>query len=231
MRGFVVVRSETGAPIGHGEYSELAVGDRVTVRFAMKFRDGSVDEETAVYAQRNVMQFVSDHHIQRGAMFKNAIDSTIEANGQYTLRTTGRDGKVKTETSHFDVPPDLSNGILANMMLNLRHDGPGLSVGMILPAGKGRMVRLHIAPAGTASFYAVAGDRRVASLFRVKIDLGGVAEVVAPMVGRQPADLTVWVLEGDVPVMVREVGQLSEGGPIVSIELAGTSFGRTGAGK
>jgi hypothetical protein len=59
------------------------------------------------------------------------------------------------------------------------------------------------------------------------VDLGGVAGVIAPVIGKQPKDTMVWVLEGEVPGFVRQVGQLYEGGPVVSIELSGTSFPRS----
>ena len=231
MRGFLLIRSQSGSLLGHGEYSELAVGERVTARLTLNFRDGSLDDEVAVFNQRSVFQFVSTHHVQRGPFFKNAIDEKIDANGQVTIQTTGSDGKVKTETNHFDLPPDLSNGLLCAMLLNIPHSGAGTSVGMILPTAKGRLVRLNITPDGTAPFYAVAGDRRTASIFRIHIDLGGIAGVVAPMIGKQPVDLKAWILEGEIPVLVRETGQLSEGGPVVSLELAGTTFTRAAATK
>jgi hypothetical protein len=229
MHGFLVVRSAAGAIIGHGEYTEFAIGDRVTDRLTLHFRDGSLDDETAVLTQRQTFQFVSDHHIQRGPFFKNAIDSTIEANGQVTIRTTDAGGHTKVETSHFDLPPDMSNGILGTLLLNIPHNGPGATFSMILPTGKGRLVKLKVTPDGTAPFFAVTGDRRTASLFRIKIDLGGVAGVVAPIIGKQPPDIVISILEGEVPLLVREVGQLAEDAPTISLELAGTSFPRSGA--
>jgi hypothetical protein len=45
--------------------------------------------------------------------------------------------------------------------------------------------------------------------------------VVAPIVGKQPADALVWVLEGQAPSLIRQIGQLYEGGPLVSIQLSG----------
>jgi hypothetical protein len=44
------------------------------------------------------------------------------------------------------------------------------------------------------------------------------------VIGKQPKDIFVWVLEGQVPGLVREVGQLEEGGQIISVEAAGTSY-------
>jgi len=229
MRGFLTIRTQSGTLLGHAEYIEFVVGDRVTERLTMNFRDGSLDDETAVFTQKNVFQFVSDHHVQRGPFFKNSIDMTIEANGHVTIQTTGRDGKVKNETSHFDLPPDLSNGFVGTLLLNVPHNGPGLSLGMLLPTEKGRLARLDITPAGTMPVSVSPGDRRTASLFRIKVNLGGVAGVIAPMVGKQPADAMLWIVEGEVPGFVREVAQLSEGGPIISLELAGTSFSHTAA--
>jgi hypothetical protein len=229
--GFLLIRSESGAILGHGQLNQVASGDRVTMHLTFNFRDGSLDDEVAVFTQRNVFAFVSDHHIQRGPFFKTDTDMTIDAKGNVTLKTKDKDGKEKVETSQIDVPPDLANGIIGAMLLNLSSKTPDMSVGMVLPAGKGRLVRLHITPEGTRSFTPVVGEHRTANLFRIKIDLGGIAGVVAPMIGKQPSDIIVWILEDDAPVLVREVGQLSEGGPIVSIELAGTSFPRTGPAK
>jgi hypothetical protein len=48
-----------------------------------------------------------------------------------------------------------------------------------------------------------------------------VTGVVAPVLGKAPADVLVWVLEGEAPALIREVGQLEAGGPIVSIEVVG----------
>ena len=226
MRGFLAVRSASGAIIGHGDYSEAAVGDRVTTRLTLNFRDGSLDDETAVFTQHGTFQFVSDHHIQRGPFFKKALDMQVNANGDVTIRTTGSDGKEKVETNHFDLPPDLSNGIVSTLLLNLPRDASGSTFGMILPTEKGRLAKLDVTSAGTQSFTAVAGYRRKAHLFRIKIELGGVAGVIAPIIGKQPSDIMVWIADGEVPVFVREVGQLSDGGPTVSLELAGTSFPR-----
>jgi hypothetical protein len=224
LHGFLTIRSSTGAILGHGELYEFAQGDRVTARLTMHFRDGSLDDETTVFTQRQAFALISDHHIQHGPFFKNAIDALVEGNGNVTIRSTGKDGKEKVETNHIDVPPDLSNGMVGPLLVNVSPNASPFSLGMVVPSGKGRLIKLDIEPAGTQSFYASPGDRRTASVFRVKLNLGGVAGVVAPIVGKQPPSTMLWILEGEVPVMVREVGQLSEGGPIVSIEIAGASF-------
>jgi hypothetical protein len=68
------------------------------------------------------------------------------------------------------------------------------------------------------------GVRRKATVFRIHAELGGVVGVVAPVIGKQPKDIYVWIIEGQVPGLIREVGPLEDGGTVVSIEPAGASY-------
>ncbi len=61
-------------------------------------------------------------------------------------------------------------------------------------------------------------------MFRIHPELGGIVGVIAPLIGLQPKDVMVWVLEGDEPAVVRIVGQRGGYGPVVSSELEGASF-------
>jgi hypothetical protein len=54
----------------------------------------------------------------------------------------------------------------------------------------------------------------------VKVKLGGVVGLVAPLVGKQPPDSHVWVLGGTAPAFVKAKAPLSAGGPVWRIELA-----------
>jgi hypothetical protein len=47
--------------------------------------------------------------------------------------------------------------------------------------------------------------------YDVAIKLGGVAGVVAPLVGKAPEDVHVWIVEGMTPAFVRMDGQLFAG--------------------
>ena len=60
---------------------------------------------------------------------------------------------------------------------------------------------------------------RAAALIDVKVEIGGAAGVVAPLVGKQPPDTHIWILEGEMPVFLRSDGPQFEGGPIWRIEL------------
>ena len=221
---FLVIRSEEKAVLGYGELLQLADKGRITVRLTLRFHDGSLDDETTIYTQRDVFHLISDHHIQKGPFFDKPVDALVEENGNVTIRTAEKDGTPKVEQSHIDLPPDVSNGFVGTLLLNVSPTVEPFKVGMVATTGKGRLIALSISPAGQESFSPIAGVRREATVFRIHPELGGVEGVVAPIMGKQPKDIFVWVLEGEVPGLVREIGQLAEGGPIVSLEPAGASY-------
>jgi hypothetical protein len=52
----------------------------------------------------------------------------------------------------------------------------------------------------------------------LKISIRGVAGIVAPLIGKEPPDSHVWVMEGEAPTFLRSEGPLYEGGPVWRIE-------------
>lgn len=62
----------------------------------------------------------------------------------------------------------------------------------------------------------------------LKVDVGGVAGVIAPIVGKQPPDSHVWIATGDVPALVRAEQPFYAGGPLWRIELASPTWSKTG---
>jgi hypothetical protein len=65
----------------------------------------------------------------------------------------------------------------------------------------------------------IAGPARRAIHYVVKAEIGGLAGVVAPLLGRQPPDTHVWIFEGPPPMFAKSEGPLFYGGPIWRIEL------------
>jgi len=98
-------------------------------------------------------------------------------------------------------------------------------VGILAPVGAGRLIRILISPEGEQPFQ-TAGHTLKAAVFRIHPELGGVVGVIAQLIGLQPKDVMVWILEGEEPAVVRIVGQLGGYGPVVSSELEGTGFGK-----
>ncbi|MGA8938069.1 MAG: hypothetical protein WB439_02785 [Acidobacteriaceae bacterium] len=230
LHGFLVIRSEGGRYLGYGELSEFATGDRAMVHMVYRFRDGSLDDETTEFTQGKTYQFVNDHHIQRGRFFPKPSDITVEAGGKVTMQSVEKDGKAKVDTDQMDIPADFSNGMVGTILQNVPADAGEFKLGMIVAAGKARAIRLDITPDGEGSFR-IAGVARKAKIFCVKPELGGIAGVIAPLIGKQPGNVYIWVLEGETPMIVRIVGPLAEGTASVSIELAGATFAKGSAEK
>lgn len=223
LRGFVVLKSEKGATLASGEFSEVSRGDRIKSRLVFYFRDGSVDEETSVYSQRSEFRLISDRHVQRGPAFPDPCEVTIDAQSQQvSIRALSKEGEeVKTE--HVEMPLDLANGLLFNLIKNLQKDAPKLEVSFLSLSLKPRMVKLAIALEKEEPF-AVAGRHLKALKWDVKPELGGLSGIVAPMIGKQPPDLHVWIAEGGVPAIVRVDAPLYTGGPVWSIQLASPAW-------
>ena len=47
------------------------------------------------------------------------------------------------------------------------------------------------------------GKEHAGTPYRLKIQLGGLVAVLAPAFGKEPADIHVWILEGEAWVVVR----------------------------
>jgi hypothetical protein len=96
---------------------------------------------------------------------------------------------------------------------------------MLAPVGGGRLIRLLISPEDEQTVH-LAGQTLKAAVFRIHPELGGIVGVIAKLLGLQPKDVTVWVLEGEEPAVAVIVGQLGGYGPVVSSELEETSLGK-----
>jgi hypothetical protein len=224
--GSMVARSETGKVIAQVEFAQDVQGDEVTMRLTYHFVDGSIDDETTTYRQQGKFQLVRNHHIQQGPFFAKPIDFAVDAaTGMATSRTADKNGKVHVESERMDLPDDLANGFVGTVLLNAPPNTTPFRVGILAPVGSGRLIRILISPEGEQPFHK-AGQTLQATVFCIHPELGGILGVIATLLGLQPKDVMVWVLEGEQPAVVRVVGQLGGFGPVVSSELEGTSFGR-----
>jgi hypothetical protein len=222
----MVVRTEDGKVIANVEFTEVVHGDEVTMRLTYHFVDGSLNDETTSYTQHGTFRLVRDHLVQKGPFFPKQVDFTVEAtDGIAVTLTTDKNGKIHTESEHMDMPDDLANGFVGTLLLNADPNCRPFRVGMLAPVLGGRLIRLLISPEGEQPFQ-LAGQTLKATVFGIHPELGGIVGVIAPLIGLQPKDVMVWVLEGEQPAVVRIVGQLGGYGPLVSSELEGTSFAK-----
>ncbi len=219
VHGFLVLRSAEGEPLAHGELFQGARGNRVTARLVFHFKDGSVHDETAVYSQLRTFQLQRYHLVQKGPSFPHPEDVSVDVpTGQVKVQYTDNDGKQQVSTEHMKLLPDLANGMTLTLLKNLPPGTAEAKASMLVFAPKPRIVKLAITPQGEDTFQ-LGWEKRKATHYVMKIELGGVAGVVAPIVGKQPPDINAWILSGDAPAFVKSSGPLYAGGPIWQIEL------------
>jgi hypothetical protein len=218
--GFLDIRTVEGARIATGDVTQIIHGYHVTSRVVFHFRDGSLDDETTVFSQRGTFRLISDHHIQRGPSFPKPIDVFIDAvTGK--VSSHAEDGTIRED--HLDLPSDVSNGLPPNLLLNFLPSTPETKLSFVAPTAKPRLISVSVKPAGEAPF-SVGGAPRRAVDYVLHVELGGLAGVITPIIGKQPADYHIWILAGAAPAFIREEGQLYEGGPIWRIEQVSPVF-------
>ena len=208
--------------------------DSVAVRYAegvvrgflvLRAPDGSVIANGDSIQQRKRFQLVSDHVIQRGPSFPHPMEMSIDAaSGRVTVRH--RDGdKEQVVEERMELPPDLANGIVSTLVKNLAPDAASLTVPMVVASPKPRLVKLLITRAGLERFSAGRNAYK-ATRFNVKVEIGGIAGVVAPLVGKEPKEASVWIVRGEAPGFVASESQFFQDAPLWRIELAAPNFPR-----
>jgi hypothetical protein len=222
--GFLTLRTMEGKTLAVGDLTQVIRGDRVVSHLVFRFKDGSIDDETAVFSQRDNLRLISNRHIQKGPMFPNATDVSITpSTGQVTVHATDERGKTTVETATLELPPDLANGMVLPVLKNIRGDAGEIKVSYLAATPKPRLVKLSIIPQSEDSF-SVAGYVRKATRFLISVELGGVAGALAPFLGKKPADTFVWVMRGQAPAFIRLEGPLYMDGPIWSIQPAAPNW-------
>ena len=226
VHGFLTLKTTDGEQVAEGDLIQTASGTRVTSRLVFHFKDGSLHDETTVYSQRQQFRLLSDHLVQKGPSFPQPIDMTIDAaKGQVTVRYADDHGEQKVESEHLALPADLANGLVLTLLKNVRPGAPPKSFGFVAATPKPRLVKLVISAGGDESF-ATGGAGRKAAPYVLKVDIGGIAGVVAPLIGKQPPDSHVWILGGEAPAFVKAEQPLFNGGPVWRIELASPTWPR-----
>ncbi len=217
--GFLLVKTLEGKVLATGDLECVNQGDQVRSRLTFHFRDGSIDDEVTVYRQKQVFRLISDHHIQRGPSFPQPIDVAVNASKHEVQWRETKSGKEEVKSEHKDLPDDLANGLITAVLENYPIGTPEITVSYLAGDSKPHVVRISIKPAGKASFY-VGGVARKAKQFTLHVEIGGVAGAIAPLIGKQPTDKQIWVMEGEVPTFLKMEGALYNQGPIWVTELA-----------
>lgn len=218
LHGFLLLRSADGKVIATGDQTNVVRGEEIHAELVFHFRDGSLDDEVTDYRQGREFQLIRDHHVQKGPSFPKPLDMTIDVPaGAVTWQDT-KDGKSQPQTQHVDMPADLMNGMLQLAVENFPAKSEELKVAYLVADPKPRVVTFSIKPDGQDRM-SVGSSPRKADRYNVHIEIGGVAGAVAPIVGKQPADMQLWTLGGDAPVLVKMSGALYAQGPVWTMAL------------
>jgi hypothetical protein len=230
VHGFLVLSSMDGTQLAQGDLTQVAAANnQVTNHLVFRFKDGSVRDETVIYSQRGSFRLLSYRLTQKGPAFEQSSEMSFDTSkGAVTVHYTDG-GKERVATDQLELPLDVANGMIFTLLKNLRPDGPVTTVSMVAATPKPRLVKLQISPQGEDPF-SVGGSKRMATHYVLKVEIGGVAGVIAPLLGKKPPDIHVWILGGEAPAFVKSEGPLYYGGPNWRIELASPVWPRPSSG-
>ena len=102
---------------------------------------------------------------------------------------------------------------------NVDPSAPETTVSMVAVSTSPRVVKVNFSPQPETTFH-VGPVPYKAQQYLLKIQIGGVKGKIAPLVGKQPADIHLSLIKSEAPTFVRFQGQLYEGGPVWRMELA-----------
>jgi hypothetical protein len=218
--GFLVLRSLNGEVLAYGDLKQVANGDDglLVDDLQFRFKDGSFYEEITKFTQRGKFRLVSDQVVQKGPSFKQESESWIDAGtGKITVQIRDK-GKEKMTSKHIDVPEDASNGLLFVLLKNVDPSVPQTTVSFVAASTRPRVVKWNILP-GPEKTIKVGLITHKTQQYIVKTKIEGVAGAVAPLIGKQPPDIHVWLVKSEAPTFVEFEGPLSQDSPVWRIEV------------
>jgi hypothetical protein len=217
IHGFVVMREASGRPVAFGDMIQDSKDGLVTAELIFHFGDGSLYDDTTIYSEHGVFRVVSDHLIEKGPSFKQPMETWVDTKtGEFRARSFEK-GKDKVISQTLKLPGDIANGIAYVIAKNIDPNAASTTVSMVVGTPKPRVVKM-IFSLDSRGRFAIGGINRQAIHYVIKIDLGGVAGVVAPVIGKQPASTDLWISADPVPTILKMRGPLYDGGPIWTIE-------------
>jgi hypothetical protein len=221
-RGFLVVRSAGGEPIGRGELRQRPDGGTIESRLALTFRDGSVHDEVTTFSQRGVFRLEAYRLVQRGPSFPGAEIAFDRKSGRYQARARDRDGAEQTASGALEMPPDLYNGMALVLLKNLPA-GERATVQMAAFTPGARLIRMVLGAEGEERVR-FAGAPVAVTRYLVNLEIGGLTGLLASMVGMNPPDLRYWLVPGEVPAFVRFEGAMFLNGPVWRVEMVAAEW-------
>jgi hypothetical protein len=212
--GFVVLRSERGEALAHGELVQAPRGEGMQSRLVFRFADGTLYDETVIFSQKQVFRLLSYRLIQKGPSFAEASEVSFDRGGHYRASI----GNNEPVEGVLEVPDDVHNGMTGMLLRNLTA-GASANGHIIAFTPKPRLLRSTMRPEGKDKYFAGTAARS-ATRYLVTMEVGGLTGVVASVLGKDPPDLRFWISSGPAPAFLRFEGAMFVKGPTWRIELS-----------
>jgi hypothetical protein len=213
--GFVVLRSNRGTLLAHGQLIQTVRGERVESRLLFNFADGSLYDETVTFTQHSVFRLVAYRLIQRGPAFGEASSEVTFDRDSGRYRASSGD---KNAEGSLDLPEDVHNGMIGMLVRNLPSGGRATGHLMAFTP-KPQLVRSEIASEGEEKF-SVGDATHTAVRYLIKLEVPGLKGAIASLIGRDPPDIRYWVSSGVAPAFLKFEGAMYLKGPVWTIEQA-----------
>jgi hypothetical protein len=213
-RAFPVLRAHDNRKLAQGELVQFLRGDRVESRLVFRFQDGSLHDETVVFAQHGTFSLLQYRIVQRGPSFPETLEASIDReSGRYqVVHRLDEDSPEEILDGVIELPEDAYNGMLSLVVKNLP-ERTAQTVSLVAFTPRPRIVKLDLTP--MAEERLVVSEMSLASIrYHVRPQLGLFASL---LVGDIP-DLRMWILPGLAPAFLRAEGPLYFMGPIWRIE-------------
>jgi hypothetical protein len=216
--GFLVVRTVDGVLIASGDLLQVYRDGQVESRMVFRFKDGSIFDERVVFTQERVFTMRSYHLVQRGPVFAEDTEISLErASGKYRVNTKARkEGREKVLNGTLNLPPDVYNGMVITAAKNLAK-GASETVHLVAFTPTPRLIQLELAAAGEQKVL-IGELAKTATHYVLRPRLGSWLKLFATLAGRLPPDSHVWIVRDEPPAFVRFEGQLYTMGPVWRIE-------------
>jgi len=220
--GFLELRTATGALLAHGDLLQVARDRDIERRMVFHFSDASVFEEAVTFTQQGVFTMQHYHLVQSGPAFADDLEVTLARSGQYVVKTKShKDGGGKQYTGRLDLPPDVYNGMVIDIAMNLvTRDTQTVHIVAFTP--EPRLIGLEIAPSGSQRVL-LGQHAETAVHFKLKPQLGALLKIFATLLGKAPPDSDTWIVMDDVPAFVRFEGPLYSG-PVWRLNLTSPTW-------
>jgi hypothetical protein len=216
--GFLQLRAVNGALIASGDLLQVGRDGGVQSRLVFRFKDGSLFDETVIFTQQQVFTMQSYRLIQRGPVFAEDTEISLERSGKYRVKTRARKGgREEVLAGTLQLPPDVYNGMVLTVVKNLPK-GAGETVHIVAFTPEPRLIQLELAPKGEHKVL-IGEGKKTAIRYVFKPRLGFWLKLFAKLLGRMPPDYYAWIITDEVPAFARFEGPLNTTGPVWRIEL------------